>query len=922
MKKLRTLSLAYKIHLPLLFIIIVGLSVIIYNSIIALQGVEERAKNEIKRDLQEYLSNEIAKMETIGLTNAINIALNQTLIESLKQNDRSLALSLLRELSQNYAQYTNFKDIKIHIHDKYHRSFVRDWLPEVYGDNIGLFRPSLHKVVAEKKPIIAVETGRNGMTMRGIAPLISAGEVVGTIEYMQEFDNLALEAKRVKGYDVAVFNCEPKDERIDKFNKREMYIDKDMLLAQSQSVTDQKFYTFLEKNFNKNEIVKRGFLDLDDYFIAGIKLNNIAKEKIGCILIGASRDYVNRYVDEAKENFYKQIWILIGVDLIMLLLLLYLLDRTVKQPIFGLLKGIREINHAIRSGEGMSGLYKEHRLRQYQHDEIGMISTSVNALLRTLSQTFARLEDSNNDRAEYIKAIYAGGLVSISDIEGNITYANDELCRVSGYSYDELIGQPHSIFKDPKTPSRVYEKLWSTILEGNIYNNIMKNVKKNGEYFYANTTIVPIKNSREEIVEFIAFRDDVTELIKSKKELKRTYTNDHLTNLGNRFKMLSDISTDNYLAILDIQFFREVNDFYGYQMGDIVLKDLADRMFRYFDAHKMEVYHLKGDEFAVLAQKSSTSQGEFYRLMQEFLELNSSYEMKIDDDTQITTRLTCGISYEGTNLVTFADMAHKYAKKQNKDIVEYTHNLNIDGEYKKNLEWTKELRRAVKEGRIKAYYQPIVNSKTKKIEKYETLIRLIKSNGEVVSPIHFLEIAKKTRIYKELTKSVVEQAFETFAKNDYDFSINLSAEDVLQHDVGSWLFEKAVEMKVHERLVLEIVESESITSFTQFNDFIKKSKEYGIKIAIDDFGTGYSNFEYLININADYLKIDGSLIKEMDKDEKKYAVVETIVSFAKKNNIKVIAEFVSNREIEERTNQLNIEFNQGHYYGQPQSELV
>jgi len=104
--------------------------------------------------------------------------------------------------------------------------------------------------------------------------------------------------------------------------------------------------------------------------------------------------------------------------------------------------------------------------------------------------------------------------------------------------------------------------------------------------------------------------------------------------------------------------------------------------------------------------------------------------------------------------------------------------------------------------------------------------------------------------------------------------------------------------------------------------FISNAKENGMKIAIDDFGTGYSNFEYLIKLNTDFLKIDGSLIKEIDTDEKLYSVVETMTQFAKKNDIKVIAEFIANEKLYEKIKELDIEYGQGFYLGKPKAELV
>lgn len=649
-------------------------------------------------------------------------------------------------------------------------------------------------------------------------------------------------------------------------------------------------------------------------------MSEISKNN-GIVMTTADREYVQKYVDKTKKLFKQQIWILFIVDTFMLVILIYLLNITFKYPIFKLLKGLKKINKEMKKGKTPIDVYNHNKFSYESHDEMGTISTTINSLLRTMSQTYSQLQKSQKHTSEYINAIYAGGLVSVSDVNGQITYVNEKLCKVSGYTKSELIGKSHNIFRDIGTSRQIYEDLWMTILSGKIYHELIKNRSKNGESFYANTTIIPIKDENEKIIEFIAFRDDVTELINSKKELKRNFLHDPLTNLGNRFKMIADISESSYLAILDIHLFKEINDFYGHEIGDLVIKDLAYRLFENFHKKGMSVYHLSGDEFSVVADKNFISSSEFYKMLKEFLSQNIINELFINNNIQVSTRLTCGIAYEKENIINYADIAHKHAKKINKDILEYSKDINTDEEYRLNLEWTNELKNAISEDRIETYFQPIVNSVTGNIEKYETLMRLIKRDGEVVLPIEFLNIAKKTRIYQELTKIVALKAFNKFSDSEYEFSINLSIEDIMVYDVGSWIFDLALEKKVNNRLIIEIVEAEDIESFEEVENFIREAKGIGMKIAIDDFGTGYCNFEYLIKLNADYLKVDGSLMSEINTNEKLCGVVETIVSFAKKNDIKVIGEFISTQEIYEKTKELGIEYSQGYFLGHPSCEL-
>jgi len=168
---------------------------------------------------------------------------------------------------------------------------------------------------------------------------------------------------------------------------------------------------------------------------------------------------------------------------------------------------------------------------------------------------------------------------------------------------------------------------------------------------------------------------------------------------------------------------------------------------------------------------------------------------------------------------------------------------------------------------------------------------------------------------------MIKKSFDTFKDTDLEFSVNLTIEDILNKDIKLYIFAMLKEYNIGKRVVFEIVESESIVNFQEVIEFIQKSKSYGCKIAIDDFGTGYSNFEYLLKLKADFIKIDGSMIKNIDTDLDAQTVVSTIVDFAKKMKIKTIAEFVENESIYNTVKALGIDYSQGYYFSEPKREL-
>jgi EAL domain-containing protein (putative c-di-GMP-specific phosphodiesterase class I) len=170
---------------------------------------------------------------------------------------------------------------------------------------------------------------------------------------------------------------------------------------------------------------------------------------------------------------------------------------------------------------------------------------------------------------------------------------------------------------------------------------------------------------------------------------------------------------------------------------------------------------------------------------------------------------------------------------------------------------------------------------------------------------------------------IITKAFEVAKNNlDKEFSVNLSAEDIMNQNIRQFIKGQLVLFPKPENIIFEIVESEGIENFEEMGYFISWVKEHGAKIAIDDFGTGYSNFSYLIQLDADFIKIDGSLIKDIDTNQAHRSVVETIVAFARKNNMQVVAEYVWNKDVLDMIQELKIEYAQGYYLGEPKDRLV
>jgi len=225
-----------------------------------------------------------------------------------------------------------------------------------------------------------------------------------------------------------------------------------------------------------------------------------------------------------------------------------------------------------------------------------------------------------------------------------------------------------------------------------------------------------------------------------------------------------------------------------------------------------------------------------------------------------------------------------------------------------NIYWIKKIKTAIEEDRFVPYFQTLYKNQTNKIEKYEGLIRMVEEDGEIISPWYFLEISKNAKYYHQLTRIMIEKSFDAFKDREEGFSINLACGDIENKEMREYIITKLEENpSMAKRLVFELLEDEPFHFFDVLKSFVHEVKSYGVKIAIDDFGSGYSNFTRLMDFQPDILKIDGSLIKNILRDDFSMSIVTTMQLFADKLGIKTVAEFVSAQEIQACIKEIGIE---------------
>lgn len=394
---------------------------------------------------------------------------------------------------------------------------------------------------------------------------------------------------------------------------------------------------------------------------------------------------------------------------------------------------------------------------------------------------------------------------------------------------------------------------------------------------------------------------------------------DDLTNLLSRYSFNQDISKSNkpIVILIDIDKFKLINEVYGSAIGSKVLQEFAKSIGISVDDKLCNIYRLSANEFAIVNNKKYIEPDQYKILIDKLIKKLHNLKIIVDDNI-ITVNITIGVSIVEENNYESAKIALDYAKKYKKPFMIFSSEIDHRKESISILKCRDDISLAINEQRVSAVYQPIVNTQGE-IVKHETLMRLKeKDTLKLISPFHFLDVAIKTRLYEELSSTIIFKALHKLSISKHILSINFTYSDIknsaLMQEIEDFLL---ANKDVGQRAVFEITESESIESYNDVKSFIKRFREYGVEIAIDDFGSDFSNFEYILEIEPDYLKIDGSLVKDIDTDHRAYTLIEAIVQFSHKLGIKVIAEYVHSEVIFNMLKKLDVDEYQGFYFSEP-----
>ncbi|GAA0856396.1 hypothetical protein GCM10009114_18160 [Aliiglaciecola litoralis] len=425
-----------------------------------------------------------------------------------------------------------------------------------------------------------------------------------------------------------------------------------------------------------------------------------------------------------------------------------------------------------------------------------------------------------------------------------------------------------------------------------------------------------------------SLRDSFDKIKSQNEQLSKAAYTDLLTGLGNKARLLKDLSdTEQNLIVLELIEFDRLVDF----LGENFMAELTIRIQRRLAqvAERIDhavLYKIAPNQFAVLINNLGSSQ--LTNALNALVQSVNDSPVKVKQ-LALKFSLSAGvcISEYATELPTGtldkAMQAVRVAKTKFDKQHFYNPSMEPKRDLSKNVSLINRIRDSLEKGLLVPFYQPIVSTRSKRIFAYECLARIVEPDNVVISPNEFIPAAKYCGLYHSISHSMFEQSARACVQNDINITLNLSALDVEDNQsnqfLSAWL---DTNKDILHRITFEINETDKIEEYDQMKAFIDKVSKLGCRVALDDFGAGYSNFTHLLSLNIDYIKIDGSLIKNINTDPNSQLITKAIVECAKALEIKTVAEYVHCEAVYEFVKKLGIDYCQGYYFGVPDAQPI
>ena len=569
--------------------------------------------------------------------------------------------------------------------------------------------------------------------------------------------------------------------------------------------------------------------------------------------------------------------------------------------------------------------------------ENGNVEDQLAAARRTLKEKRRIIQLLLESESRYRDLVETShDLIWATDALGRFTYLNNACVELFGLRPRDLLGR--CFFDFEARPQHVSNRRFLSALRksGEVKNYLTHLISTDGTDRWVGINARVSHDEEGRIVGLRGTARNVTEQHDAALEIERLATHDGLTGLPNRVSLQKALEAafadgeKGSVALLDVDHFKYINDNFGHRAGDQLLVAIGGLLKDMVKEENVQVYRLGGDEFAL--HLPDALRGDASHIGERALTALRHYKFPVPGQGCLST-LTGSIGvatypFHGADVATLlsnVDIAMYQAKDNGRNRVRlHDHNPDDLRGTHKRVHWARELREVLDEDRVMLCSQPVVRLTDRTAVHQEILVRILDRNGSMVLPGQFIEVAESLGMAQEIDLRVVSKVIDVLQGPEFRgrksrVFVNLSRTSISDpHWVRRFQNMLAAAPIDHSQLVFEITETAAMASVDVTQEFITQMKGMGCRFALDDFGAGFSSFYFLKRFDVDYLKIDGSFVRELATDNASRLFVRALCDVARGLNKQVVAEWVEDQAVMDILVEMGVQYGQGFLFARPQ----
>ena len=660
------------------------------------------------------------------------------------------------------------------------------------------------------------------------------------------------------------------------------------------------------------------------------------------LMLNVSLPSVEQQIQQQRKQY---LVFMGGTFLLFGFVLQWVLQRMISRPFLQM----------VRTAEAFSAGSTDARFDEKRSDEFGYLGGFINRALdyvtlqqQELREALARVRDSESalyqEKERAVVTLHSiGDAVITTDPECRVEYFNPLAEKLTGWSLEQARGRSLLEILD------LYDEVTRKPLENPVAQCLAQRVpvslqdeiilvRPDEAEVEISASAAPIRDRNDAVLGAVMVFHDVGHTRMLARQLSYQAAHDALTGLYNRREFEQRLQqaldstrqdgVEHALCYLDLDQFKVVNDVCGHIAGDELLRQLAGVLLERIRETDV-LARLGGDEFGMLLSHCSPEKAR--RVAEDILNTVRAFRF-MHQEHSFEIGVSIGVvpvnqaSHSVTDVLSAADVACYAAKDSGRNRIHvYEHGDREMQQRRGELSWVSQIGRALDEDRMRLYFQPIVPLENGRFPvHYEMLVRMLDEQGNMVPPMAFLPAAERYNLMPTLDRWVVSTMLKTFGPGRSGparavYVANLSGQSLSDEGFLAFVLEHLSRSALDPcQVCFEITETAAIANLRGATRFIKVLRDHGCSFALDDFGSGLSSFGYLKNLAVDYLKIDGSFVKDMVEDEIDAAMVSAINEIGHVMGIRTIAEFVESEAVLERLRGIGVDYAQGYWVARPQ----